>query len=111
MMEPLYRVQNPLSGHSLLNNISIVIPKILSSFDKYVNYSLPNLVIKPPLHGDHRRAFYHEFEADIPIKHEVIVERVPLFNDDGTPNTDEVTEDDRAHSNWYDRNTMWLSTK
>jgi hypothetical protein len=58
-----------------------------------------------------RRAFYDEFEADIPIKHEVIVECVPLFNDDGTPNTDEVTEDDRAHSQWYDRNTLWLSNK
>ena len=31
-----------------------------------------------------RRAFYDEFQSDIPIKHEVIVERVALFEDDGT---------------------------
>ena len=34
-----------------------------------------------------RRAFYDEFQSDIPIKHEVIVERVALFEDDGTPRT------------------------
>ena len=34
-----------------------------------------------------RRAFYDEFQSDIPIKHEVIVERPPLFEDDGTPRT------------------------
>ena len=58
-----------------------------------------------------RRAFYDEFQADIPIKHEVIVKCTPLFKHDGTPNTDEVTEDDRDHSQWYDRNTLWLSNK
>ena len=55
-----------------------------------------------------RRAFYEEFESDIKIKHEVITERVPLFNADGTPRTEEVTKDDRDHSQGYDRNTMWL---
>ena len=49
--------------------------------------------------------------ADIPIKHEVIVERVQLFKDDGSPNTDEVTEDDREHSQWHGRNTLWLRNK
>ena len=58
-----------------------------------------------------RRAFYDEFQSDIPIKHEVIVERVALFEDDGTPRTEAVTKDDREHSQWYDRNTMWLSSK
>ena len=56
-----------------------------------------------------RRAFYEEFGSDIKIKHEVITERVPLFNTDGTPRTAEVTKDDREHSQWYDRNTLWLS--
>ena len=56
-----------------------------------------------------RRAFYEEFGSDIKIKHEVITERVPLFDADGTPRTEELTKDDREHSQWYDRNTMWLS--
>jgi len=58
-----------------------------------------------------RRAFYDEFQSDIPIKHEVIVERAALFEDDGTPRTEAVTKDDREHSQWYDRNTLWLSSK
>ena len=58
-----------------------------------------------------RRAFYDEFQSDIPIKHEVIVERATIFEDDGTPRTEAVTKDDREHSQWYDRNTMWLSKK
>ena len=58
-----------------------------------------------------RRAFYEEFGSDIKIKHEVITERVPLFDADGTPRTEEVTKDDREHSQWYDRNTMWLANK
>jgi hypothetical protein len=58
-----------------------------------------------------RRAFYDEFQSDIPIKHEVIVEREPLFEDDGKPRTEAVTKDDREHSQWYDRNTLWLHNK
>ena len=34
-----------------------------------------------------------------------------LFEDDGSPRTEAVTKDDREHSQWYDRNTMWLSEK
>ena len=56
-----------------------------------------------------RRAFYDEFQADIPVKHEVVVERSALFEEDGTPRIEEVTKDDREHSQWYDRNTMWLT--
>jgi hypothetical protein len=56
-----------------------------------------------------RRAFYDEFQSDIPIKHEVIVEREPLFEDDGTPRTEAVTKDDKEYSHWHDRNTLWLS--
>ena len=55
------------------------------------------------------RAFYDEFQSDIPIKHEVIVERLAFFGDDGTPRTESVTKDDRDHSQWYDRNTLCLA--
>ena len=58
-----------------------------------------------------RRAFYDEFQSDIPIKHEVIIECVALFEKDGTPRTEEVTKDDKEHSQWYDRNTMWLVSR
>ena len=55
-----------------------------------------------------RRAFHDEFQSDIPIKQEVIIERIALFDEHGEPRTEEVTRDDRKHSQWYDRNTMWL---
>jgi hypothetical protein len=55
-----------------------------------------------------RRAFYDEFQSDIPIKQEVIIERIALFDEQGNPRTDAVIRDDREHSQWYDRNTMWL---
>jgi hypothetical protein len=42
---------------------------------------------------------------------EVIAERIALFEEDGTPRTEAVTKDDREHSQWYDRNTMWLVGK
>ena len=45
-----------------------------------------------------RRAFYDEFQADIPIKREVIIERIALFDEEGNPRTDAVTRDDRKHS-------------
>ena len=105
-------------GNKLQYKDSCIAESVMLQFAKLNRMTLPihdSFIMRQGYAGDleeaMRRAFYHEFEADIPIKHEVIVERVPLFDDDGTPNTDEVTEDDRAHSNWYDRNTMWLSTK
>ena len=58
-----------------------------------------------------RRAFYDVFEADIPIKREVIIERIALFDEQGNPRTDAVTRDDRKHSQWYDRNTLWLYSR
>ena len=58
-----------------------------------------------------RRAFYNEFEADIPLKQEVIIERIALFDESGNPRTQEVTADDKEHSQWYDRNTMWLYSR
>ena len=58
-----------------------------------------------------RRAFYDEFEADIPLKQEVITERIALFDEGGNPRIKEVTADDKEHSQWYDRNTMWLYSR
>lgn len=58
-----------------------------------------------------RRAFYDEFEADIPLKQEVITERIALFDESGDPRTQEITADDKEHSQWYDRNTMWLYSR
>ena len=55
-----------------------------------------------------RRGFYNEFQADIPLKREVIIERVAQFDEQGDPRTDAVTRDDKEHSKWYDRNTGWL---
>ena len=49
-----------------------------------------------------QRALYEKFGSDIKIKQEVIMKRVPLINSDGTPRTEEVTQDYREHSQWYD---------
>jgi hypothetical protein len=58
-----------------------------------------------------RRSFRDRFQKDINIKGELITERLVLFEQDGTPRTKAVVKDDREHSQWYDRNTMWLVTK
>ena len=58
-----------------------------------------------------RRAFYDEFQADIPIKKEVIIERIALFDAKEKPRVDAVTRDDRKHSQWCDRNTLWLHSR
>ena len=58
-----------------------------------------------------RRACNDEFQADIPIKREIIIERIALFDEEGNPRTDAVTRDDRKHSQWYDRNTLWLYSR
>ena len=55
-----------------------------------------------------RRGFYNEFKADIPLKREVIIERVAQFDEQGSPRISAVTRDDREHSQWFDRNTQWL---
>ena len=45
------------------------------------------------------------------LKQEVITERIALFDGNGDPRIKEVTADDKEHSQWYDRNTMWLYSK
>jgi len=57
-----------------------------------------------------RRAFYDEFRSDIPFKQEAIIERVALFEKDGTRRTEEVKEDDRAYLQWYDWNIGMIGT-
>ena len=56
-----------------------------------------------------RKAFIDKFGNEIRIKRELIVEREALFDVDGKPRIEAVTKDDREHSQWYDRNTMWLN--
>ena len=66
------------------------------------------LFLSQPLEETMRRGFYNEFGEDIGISKEIVIERVALFDEKGNPRTDEVTEDDREHSQWYTRNILWL---
>ena len=52
-----------------------------------------------------------EFPTPVMTTYKVSTERVHLFNADGTPRTEEVIKDDREHSHWYDRNTLWLVSR
>ena len=105
-------------GNKLQYTDSSIAESVMLQFAELNRMTLPihdSFIMRQGYAGDleeaMRRAFYDEFQSDIPIKHEVIVERVALFKDDGTPRTEAVTKDDREHSQWYDRNTMWLSNK
>ena len=105
-------------GNELQFKDSCIAESVMLQFADLNRMTLPihdSFIMRQGFAGDleeaMRRAFYDEFQSDIPIKHEVIVERVALFEDDGTPRTEAVTKDDREHSQWYDRNTMWLSKK
>jgi hypothetical protein len=105
-------------GNKLQYKDSCIAENVMLQFADLNRMTLPihdSFIMRQGYAGDleeaMRRAFYDEFQSDIPIKHEVIVERVALFEDDGTPRTEAVTEDDREHSQWYDRNTTWLSQK
>ena len=90
---------------------------MLQCTDRHI-VSLPihdSFILREGLAGDleetMRRAFYNEFGEDIGVSKELVIERVALFDEKGNPRTDEVTKDDRKHSQWYDRNTMWLYTR
>ena len=103
-------------GNELQFKDSCIAESVMLQFAELNRMTLPihdSFIMRQGFAGDleeaMRRAFYDEFQSDIPIKHEVIVERVALFEDDGTPRAEAVTKDDREHSQWYDRNTMWLS--
>ena len=105
-------------GNKLQFKDSCVAESIMLQFAEQSQVALPihdSFIMREGFAGDleeaMRRAFYDEFQADIPIKREVIIERIALFDAEGNPRTDAVTRDDRKHSQWYDRNTMWLSSK
>ena len=105
-------------GNDLQFKDSCIAESVMRQFAKLNRMTLPihdSFIMRQGFAGDleeaMRRAFYDEFQSDIPIKHEVIIERPPLFEDDGNPITEEITNDDSEHSQWYDRNTMWLVNK
>ena len=102
-------------GNKLQYKDSCIAESVMLQFVEQNQVALPihdSFIMRQGFAGDleeaMRRAFYDEFQSDIPIKHEVIIERVALFERDGTPRTEKVTKDDKEHSQWYDRNSLWL---
>ena len=105
-------------GNQLQFKDSCVAENVILQFAEKNQVALPihdSFMMREGFAGDleeaMRRAFYDEFEADIPIKREVIIERIALFDEQGNPRTDAVTRDDRKRSQWYDRNTLWLYSR
>ena len=105
-------------GNKLQFKDSCVAESVMLQFAEQSQVALPihdSFIMREGFAGDleeaMRRAFYDEFQADIPIKREVIIERIALFDAEGNPRTDAVTRDDRKHSQWYDRNTSWLYSR
>ena len=105
-------------GNKLQYRDSCVAESVMLQFAEQSQVALPihdSFIMREGFAGDleeaMRRAFYDEFQADIPIKREVIIERIALFDAEGNPRTDAVTRDDRKHSQWYDRNTLWLYSR
>jgi len=102
-------------GNRLQFKDSCIAESVMLQFAEQNQVALPihdSFIMRHGYAGDleeaMRRAFYDEFQSDIPIKQEVIIERIALFDEQGDPRTEEVTKDDRDHSQWYDRNTLWL---
>ena len=58
-----------------------------------------------------RRAIHDRYGEDIPIDQKLTVEPTPLYKEDGTSNIEELVKEDRAYSQWFDRNTLWLFNK
>jgi hypothetical protein len=105
-------------GNKLQFKDSCVAESVMLQFAEQNQVALPihdSFMMQKGFAGDleeaMRRAFYDEFQADIPIKREVIIERITLFDEHGNPRTDAVWRDDRKHSQWYDRNTLWLYSR
>jgi len=105
-------------GNKLQFKDSCVAESVMLQFAEQNQVALPihdSFMMRKGFAGDleeaMRRAFYDEFQADIPIKREVIIERITLFDEHGNPRTDAVTRDDRKHSQWYDPNTLWLYSR
>jgi len=105
-------------GNQLQFKDSCIAENVMLQFAEKNQVALPihdSFIMREGFAGDleeaMRRAFYDEFQSDIPIKREVIIERIALFDEEGNPRTDAVTRDDRKHSQWYDRNTLWLHSR
>ena len=105
-------------GNKLQFKDSCVAENVMLQFAEKNQVALPihdSFMMREGFAGDleeaMRRAFYDEFQADIPIKREVIIERIAQFDEEGNPRTDAVIRDDRKHSQWYDRNTLWLYSR
>ena len=105
-------------GNQLQFKDSCIAENVMLQFAEKNQVALPihdSFIMREGFAGDleeaMRRAFYDEFQSDIPIKREVIIERIALFDEEGNPRTDAVTRDDRKHSQWYDRNTLWLYSR
>ena len=105
-------------GNTLQYKDSCIAESVMLQFADQNQVALPihdSFIMRKGFAGDleeaMRRAFYDEFQSDIPIKSEVIVERIALFEEDGTPRIEAVTRDDTEHWQWYDRNTLWLVNK
>jgi hypothetical protein len=102
-------------GNKLQFKDSCIAESVMLQFADQNQVALPihdSFIMRQGYAGDldeaMRRAFYDEFQSDIPIKQQVIIEREALFDGQGKPRTEEVTRDDREHDQWYERNTMWL---
>ena len=102
-------------GNKLQFKDSCIAESVMLQFADQNQVALPihdSFIMRQGYAGDleeaMRRAFYNEFQSDIPIKQEVIIERIALFDEQGEPRTEEVIRDDRENSQWYGRNTMWL---
>ena len=101
-------------GNMLQFKDSCVAESVMLQFAEHNQVALPihdSFMMQEGFAGDLeaalRRAFYYAYEADISIKREVIIERIELFDEQGNPRVDAVTRDDRKHSQWCDRNTLW----
>ena len=53
-------------------------------------------------------SFVKRFGREPKIKDSDIIQPMDWFDEKGLPRTKEVTDDDRKHSKWFDRNVMWL---
>ena len=100
-------------GSQLQFNDSQIAENVMLQYTDRNIVALPiheSFILREGLSGDleetMRRAFYNKFGEDIGVSKELVIERVALFDNKGNPRTDEVTEDDREHSQWYNRNTM-----
>ena len=56
-------------------------------------------------------SFVKRFGREPKIKDSDIIQPMDWFDEKGLPRTKEVTDDDRKHSKWFDRNVLWMHRK